>query len=238
MSITVVAAVLKRKLGSTARKMVAIKLADVAGDDGDSVYPSVKTVAAESELSERTVQYVLRQFVEEGLLIVVKVGGGGGHGLQATTEYRIDLNRLAKYPPSKETGVTNRGAKSAPPNLDDFSTGVQPDAARGATDGGSGCIPCTRSIQDNPSLNPSAQATPARSSRRDFDGSARKRATPAHVQKYVSEDALDKLRTIAPNWDRQWLLAKFLEWPSSKSANNMDAAFLGWAKTFTKGKSA
>jgi len=47
---------------------------------------------------------------------------------------------------------------------------------------------------------------------------------------------LDKLRTIAPAWDRQMLLAKFMAWPGSKAADNLDAAFLGWAKKFTKGK--
>jgi hypothetical protein len=59
---------------------------------------------------------------------------------------------------------------------------------------------------------------------------------PAAIHRFVSENALDRVREIAPGWDRQWLLAKFLAWPGSRKAENMDAAFLGWVKRFTKGK--
>jgi hypothetical protein len=55
---------------------------------------------------------------------------------------------------------------------------------------------------------------------------------PAHVPRYVSEVALDKVRDIAPGWDRQWLLAKFQDWPASRSARHPDKAFLGWVKKF------
>jgi hypothetical protein len=34
------------------------------------------------------------------------------------------------------------------------------------------------------------------------------------------------------------LLRKFLDWEGSKNAQHMDAAFLGWAKRFTRGKAA
>jgi hypothetical protein len=44
------------------------------------------------------------------------------------------------------------------------------------------------------------------------------------------------VRQIAPGWDRQMLLRKVTEWSGSKNADNMDAAFLGWVKKFTKGK--
>jgi hypothetical protein len=58
----------------------------------------------------------------------------------------------------------------------------------------------------------------------------------AVVPRYVTERALDRVRELAPRWDRQALLRKFLDWPGSKTAENMDAAFLGWVKSFTKGK--
>lgn len=73
-----------------------------------------------------------------------------------------------------------------------------------------------------------------RSSRRDFDESGRKR--PARVERFVSEDALNRVRSIAPKWDRQMLLRKFLDWPGSAKATNMDGAFIGWVKKFTAGK--
>ena len=60
---------------------------------------------------------------------------------------------------------------------------------------------------------------------------------PAASRSWVSEDALDRVRDAAPGWDRQWLLAKYQEWSKGKpTPANIDAAFLGWAKKFTKGK--
>jgi hypothetical protein len=59
---------------------------------------------------------------------------------------------------------------------------------------------------------------------------------PAVLHRFVSEAALDQVRVVAPQWDRQALLAKFLAWPGSRKAENMDAAFLGWVKCFTGGK--
>jgi hypothetical protein len=59
---------------------------------------------------------------------------------------------------------------------------------------------------------------------------------PAVVHRFVSEAALDRIREIAPGWDRQAVLRKFLDWPGSKEARDMNAAFLAWVKSFTKGK--
>lgn len=74
---------------------------------------------------------------------------------------------------------------------------------------------------------PAPAATPA---------AAKPNAVPA-PRTWVSEDALDKVRTAAPGWDRQWLLARYQEWTKGKpTPANIDAAFLGWAKKFTKGK--
>lgn len=61
---------------------------------------------------------------------------------------------------------------------------------------------------------------------------------PAHVSRFVSEEALDRVRTVAPGWDRQFLLRKFMDWDGSRAAENIDAAFLGWVRAFTKGRAA
>lgn len=61
---------------------------------------------------------------------------------------------------------------------------------------------------------------------------------PAAVPRFVSERALDQVRSIAPGWDRQHLLRKFLDWDGSKHARNPDKAFLAWVRSFTKGKAA
>lgn len=74
-----------------------------------------------------------------------------------------------------------------------------------------------------------------RSIDRGFDRKKNKAALPS---RYVSEEALDVVRKLAPGWDRQMLLRKFMDWPGSRDAHDMDAAFKGWVKSFTKGKSA
>jgi hypothetical protein len=56
---------------------------------------------------------------------------------------------------------------------------------------------------------------------------------------YVSEDALDELHTVAPGWDRQFLLAKYMDWIADKEQpRDIDRAFIGWVKSFTKGQAA
>jgi hypothetical protein len=53
---------------------------------------------------------------------------------------------------------------------------------------------------------------------------------------YQPTDAvLNQIRTIAPGWDRQRLLAQYREWSRSKTApQNPHGAFLGWIKRFVK----
>jgi hypothetical protein len=97
MSIHVIAKVLPKRWGSPSRKIVAIKLADVANEDGTSIYPSIATVASEAELSERQVQRIMDEFREAGLLVVVKPGGGRNR----PTEYRFDLAAIDRLPDAK-----------------------------------------------------------------------------------------------------------------------------------------
>lgn len=54
----------------------------------------------------------------------------------------------------------------------------------------------------------------------------------------ISEDALAAVRSVAPGWDKYFLAARYTEWMKGREhPKNPDAAFLGWAKRFTKGKS-
>lgn len=53
----------------------------------------------------------------------------------------------------------------------------------------------------------------------------------------ISEDALAAVRSVAPGWDKYFLAARYTEWMKGREhPKNPDAAFLGWAKRFTKGK--
>ena len=53
----------------------------------------------------------------------------------------------------------------------------------------------------------------------------------------VSLQALNQLREVAPGWDRYALEAQYLARVADKEpARNEDARFIGWARSFTKGR--
>ncbi|WQP08750.1 helix-turn-helix domain-containing protein [Sinorhizobium meliloti] len=66
MSIAIMSQLFRAHLGSTNRKMLAVRLADFADDDGKGIWPTVGRLAQETELSQRSVQRILAEFVEEG----------------------------------------------------------------------------------------------------------------------------------------------------------------------------
>jgi uncharacterized protein YdaU (DUF1376 family) len=75
----------------------------------------------------------------------------------------------------------------------------------------------------------------------DDAGAATRTASPSpphRPSRYhdISDKALDHVGTIAPGWDRQALKHKFLTWPGSRNAENLDKAFIGWVPSFIKGK--
>ena len=125
MSWHIVSDVYKAKLGGPTRKAIAAKLADWADDDGCGIYPSVQRIADQTENSVRTVQYTLRTFVSEGLLIKVREGGKGP---RSTTEYRFNLKALAALPRTRQADG-EKGATGAP-LADDVR--VQPATKKGA----------------------------------------------------------------------------------------------------------
>ena len=62
-------------------------------------------------------------------------------------------------------------------------------------------------------------------------------ATPRSVR--ISTQAFEQAREIAPGWDRYALEQIYIAWASNKdAARNEDARFLGWVKSYTKGKPA
>lgn len=65
---------------------------------------------------------------------------------------------------------------------------------------------------------------------------AERRPAPPPPQ-FISEDALNAVREVAPGWDRQFLHHQYLEWSRDRERPRcIDKAFLGWVKSFTKGK--
>lgn len=99
----------KRVVGSATRKTVLMYLADRASDDGSGIWTSKAHIAADTELSKRSVQNVMNQFEEEGLL--VKVGTKAcTNGF--TYEYRLDMPLVLSLPSTREDQL--RGAGDSP----------------------------------------------------------------------------------------------------------------------------
>lgn len=144
MSIMIMSRLFRMNLGGCNRKLLAVRLADFADDEGRGIYPGVKRLANETELSERTIQRILSDFVQEGILVVVKEATGRPG---QTTRYDFDLGRLFSYSPGK-TGDT-----VSP--VDEDQTGDNP-AERGDTDDGEGCQGVTRTVIEPP-LEPSME---------------------------------------------------------------------------------
>ncbi len=90
-------------------KLVAVRLADYANDDGSNVYPGVERLADECGISQRSVQRHLRHFENLGILVVV-ANAGGGRG--RATEFRIDVERVTQLcRPLKNKRVTPRAQR-------------------------------------------------------------------------------------------------------------------------------
>lgn len=55
----------------------------------------------------------------------------------------------------------------------------------------------------------------------------------------ISSKAFEQVRELAPGWDRYALEQTYTGWASDKdAARNEDARFIGWVKSYTKGKRA
>lgn len=83
-------------------------LADKAHDDGSNIYPSIKTIAENTLLSERQVQRQVKALLKRGELVEV------GISPLATRQFRIPMTQNVTpdkmSPPDKSSikGVTNR----------------------------------------------------------------------------------------------------------------------------------
>lgn len=95
MSVFPMVAVIERQFGNPHRKMLAMALADHASRDGRGIFAAKATLAAECEISPRSVQRYMIEFVEAGFLIVVDEGG---HGPKSATRYDMNLAWLETLP--------------------------------------------------------------------------------------------------------------------------------------------
>lgn len=79
---------------TVAQKIVAVKLADLASDNGKGIWPSMDFLVFQSNMNRRSVQRVMRQFEEVGL-IMRKAGEAGGRG-GSNNWWDMDVEMLDK----------------------------------------------------------------------------------------------------------------------------------------------
>jgi hypothetical protein len=117
MSVHVTSAAWKTHVGNPTAKLVLLRMADISNDDG-ICWPGVARIARECGISERTVQRMLRELEESGLLEVV---GFEDKGRKQPRTYRVITNpqtQVTNHVTSPERGdksgkseVTNRAER-------------------------------------------------------------------------------------------------------------------------------
>lgn len=152
MSIMLMSRIFRMNIGGCNRKLLAVRLADFADDDGRGIYPGVDRLAQETELSERTVQRILADFEREGIL-VCRQRATGRPGV--ANRYDFDLARLYAYEAGK---VKPESTAETGDSVSPVETGETGDnrAERGDTGDIEGCHGDTRTVIEPP-LEPSVE---------------------------------------------------------------------------------
>lgn len=164
MSVECSTIVWKRNFSGASRKVVAVKLADHADDEGRGIWPSVERIAAQCDISCRTVQRVLSDFVKEGILRVVSEGGMGP-GSTRRYDFNMAVVRslpLAVAPPDAGSKEQNKGDTVSPLEKPKGDT----DGAKGDTDDIKGCHGVTQTVIEPP-IEPSEERVRERDARDD-----------------------------------------------------------------------
>jgi hypothetical protein len=148
-SVRMIALVLGARLdGDAPLKHTLTALANYTDDHGRNAFPSVATLAADTELSERTIQAKLRGAV--GLDLIAVQEPARRH---RPTTYMFHLEELKRRQRGTIAESTTDEDEGCSARTYDASPGVQETApvgarhaARGAADDVQGCSPCTRSV--------------------------------------------------------------------------------------------
>ena len=119
MSHKVTSLVYSRLAGSAVRKGVLSYMADKSSDDGRGVWCSKKTIADETEFGRSTVIRTCKEFVAEGILIVV---GSRKCANGSTVEYALNLDAIRALPEVEKKGKGSQSGTS--PDLDPSQSGT------------------------------------------------------------------------------------------------------------------
>ncbi|WP_274371000.1 helix-turn-helix domain-containing protein [Morganella morganii] len=146
MSMILTARALQIKTGNALRKLVLVKLADNANDQGES-WPSVPYIAEQCEMSERSVQNHINALVEMGLVRIES--RKSANGLNQSNIYHLRLNAAAVSGESPAPyGANHAGVSGA--NGSGTGAADSPGGATGS-DSGAGAAP---RISNDPVIDP------------------------------------------------------------------------------------
>jgi hypothetical protein len=147
---------------TSTQKLLMLRLADYADDDGRGIYPSIPEVARQIGSSERQIQYALKALEAVNLIDRVAFGGTGP---KRTNVWTINVDLVAKLAlqelvlngtHSELEAVENEGAIIAPRTLARVQSRIK--RVQSATD--KGATDCTQATKE-PNLEPNSAGAPA-----------------------------------------------------------------------------
>lgn len=170
----------------TTQKLVLLAMADHADDEGGNAYPSVSKLANKCGVSERAIQYALKQLRVAGYLEVQKAASQ-----HYPTSYRV-------HP---------RGAESAGRKI----CGAQMDASRGANPDIQGCNGLHPNHPEPSEPSREGRKRPARRCPKDFtltperfEYAVGKGLTVAQVGTAFEKFQNHEFKTPRSDWDATW----------------------------------
>ncbi|MBS9435882.1 helix-turn-helix domain-containing protein [Photorhabdus noenieputensis] len=124
MSMSLMVKAMSIKVGNPLRKLVLIKLADNANDQGEC-WPSVAYIAEQCEISERSVQNHIKQLVKDGIVCVTE--RKTQNGLNQSNVYFLNLDKSSH---GYSENVAPYGASLAPSGANSAGVSGAGDAPR------------------------------------------------------------------------------------------------------------
>lgn len=239
MSVDAITSVFRHSKSTQTSRNVIVVLADRADEYG-LCWPSISNIAKRANCSKRTAQYALRNLEEAGEVAVVAGQNGGGRQPRL---YRVTLPGLDGDLPKDHLYFQMYGKDSDQPTTEGVQTlhptdnrevqelhpspesGVQPVAARGATDRQEGCNPSTVGVQ-RVAPEPSVTTKEPKENRHVGDGDA---ATDATLSNLLA-DLIEQNTGRRPPIGKKWIDAERLMLDRDKRDPDQAERLLRWSQ--------
>ena len=172
-------------------KLIMLRFADHANNNGERIFPSIKTLSLAVCLSESQTRRIVHKLIDEGWVAVVANAKGGAPG--RTRRYKLNLEKLAR------TGDTNpRGSADA-----------KRRASAEARDSSHGCIKGVASVRERASVN---------ESRTINNHQLTTNKQPRLTEQLIAQGFFQ--RAPLTEEQRDWIAANDLQKRDEESANN------------------